>query len=58
MYPTKEELIKEINNFEGKYLLRKYNIKRRLYESLKDNTVFFFREKQQLKFLGKRILYA
>ena len=28
MYPTKEEMLKQINSFDGKYILKKYNIKR------------------------------
>lgn len=53
MYPTKEELLKEINNFEGRYLLKKYNIKRKLFEISKDKTVFFFGKTNNLDFWVK-----
>lgn len=53
MYPTKEELLKQINSFEGKYILKKYNIKRRLFKISKDKTVFFFGKANDLDFWVK-----
>ena len=53
MYPTKEEMLKQINSFEGKYILKKYNIKRRLFKIPKDKTVFFFGKVNDLDFWVK-----
>lgn len=53
MYPTKEEMLKQINSFEGKYILKKYNIKRRLFKISKDKTVFFFGKVNDLDFWVK-----
>lgn len=53
MYPTKEELLKAVKEFEKIYSLEKYNIKRKLFKIPKDKTVFFFSKGNNLDYWVK-----
>ncbi len=53
MYPTKEELLKKIQYYNGLYSLEKYGVKRELYSISKENTEFFFRQNEDFNFWVK-----